>query len=88
MNFSALCEILVRFSSVTPEFTLLKKTTFSAIWQKSAYHAKYSEYPEPKFTYLTSLVGIWVGIIILTFVRQSPKVHCHGNQLNLGAVHG
>jgi len=41
MNFSALRRILVRFSPVTPEFTLLKQTTFAVIWQKSAYDAKY-----------------------------------------------
>jgi len=43
MNFSALCRILVRFGPVTPEFTLLTITPFAAIWQKSAYHAKYLE---------------------------------------------
>jgi len=41
MNFFTLCRILVRFGPVAPEFTLLKKTTFSTIQQKSAYHAKY-----------------------------------------------
>ena len=41
MNFSALYINLVRFSPVTPEFMMLKVTTFAAIWQKSLYHAKY-----------------------------------------------
>ena len=41
MYFSALCSIFVRFGSVTPEFILLKKTTFAAIQLKSAYCAKY-----------------------------------------------
>jgi len=41
MNFSAMCRNMVRFSTVTPEFTLLKITTFAVTWQKLAYHAKY-----------------------------------------------
>jgi len=39
--FTALCRNLVRFGPVTPEFFAVKMTTFAAIWQKSAYHAKY-----------------------------------------------
>jgi len=41
LNFSELCKILVTFGPVTPEFTLLTLTPFTAIQQKSAYHAKY-----------------------------------------------
>jgi len=41
MNFSTLCTILVTFGTETPEFTLLTIAPFSAIQQKSAYHAKY-----------------------------------------------
>jgi len=39
MNISTSCAILVTFRPETSEFTLL--TPFVAIWQKSAYHAKY-----------------------------------------------
>jgi len=39
-HFCTSCRNLVRFGSVTADFTV-NKTTFSAIWQKSAYHAKY-----------------------------------------------
>jgi len=52
MNFSTLCTILVRFSPVTPEFTLLTITPFAAIRQKSAYHAKYLRM---SWTYLDQL---------------------------------
>jgi len=41
MNFSTLCTILVAFDPETSEFMLLKIAPFAAIWQKSAYHAKY-----------------------------------------------
>jgi len=43
VNFSALCRNLVRFGPVTPEFMMLKMTSFAAIRQKSAYmyHVKY-----------------------------------------------
>ena len=41
MNFSTLCTILMTFSQETAQFTLLTKAPFVAIWQKSAYHAKY-----------------------------------------------
>jgi len=41
MNLSTLCTILVTFGPETPEFTLLTLAPFVAIWQKSAYHAKY-----------------------------------------------
>jgi len=40
-HLCTVCRNLVTFSSVTAEFSLLKKTSFSAIRQKSAYHAKY-----------------------------------------------
>jgi len=40
-EFSAFCTILVTFSLVTPEFTLVTIKPFAAIRQKSAYHAKY-----------------------------------------------
>jgi len=45
-----------------------------------------SEYRGPNFNKFTDLVGIWVRMINLTFFWQSPKGHCYGNQLNLGAV--
>jgi len=41
MNFSTLCTILVTFGPETPEFMLLTIAPFVAIWQKSAYNAKY-----------------------------------------------
>jgi len=41
MNFSTLYTILMTFVPETPEFTLLTIAPFVAIWQKSAYHAKY-----------------------------------------------
>ena len=41
MNFSTLCTILGTFGPEAPEFTLLTIAPFVAIWQKSAYHAKY-----------------------------------------------
>jgi len=41
MNFSTLCTILVAFGPETSEITLLTIAPFAAIWQKSAYHAKY-----------------------------------------------
>ena len=59
---------------------------FAEIWQKSAYHAKYLEYPGPILTYFTGLVGVLVGMIIQIFVWRSPKGRCYGNQLNLGDV--
>jgi len=52
MNFSALCRILVTFSLVTPEFTLLRITLVAAIQQKSAY---YTKYPRISWTYLDLL---------------------------------
>jgi len=41
MNFFTLCTILVTFGPETPEFMLITIAPFVAIWQKSAYHAKY-----------------------------------------------
>ena len=41
MNMSTSCTILVTFSPETSEFKLLTIAPFVAIWQKSAYHAKY-----------------------------------------------
>jgi len=38
---STSCTILVTFSPETSEFKLLTIAPFVAIWQKSAYHAKY-----------------------------------------------
>jgi len=45
-----------------------------------------SEYPRPIFSYFTGLVGVWVGMVIPIFVRQSSKKRCYGNQLNFGAL--
>jgi len=52
MNFSGLCTILVKFSPVTSEFTLLTITSLVAIWQKSAYHTTYLRI---SWTYLDKL---------------------------------
>jgi len=41
MNISTSCAILVTFRPETSEFSLLTIAPFVAIWQKSAYHAKY-----------------------------------------------
>jgi len=41
MNISTSSTILVTFGPETSEFTLLTIAPFVAIWQKSAYHAKY-----------------------------------------------
>jgi len=41
VNVSTLYTILVAFGPETSEFTLLTIAPFVAIWQKSAYHAKY-----------------------------------------------
>jgi len=41
MNISTSYTILVTFGPETPEFMLLTIAPFVAIWQKSAYHAKY-----------------------------------------------
>jgi len=65
MNFSALCTILVTFSSVTPKFTLLTITPFVVILQKLAYHAKYLRI---SWTYFTGLVVVLVVMIIAIFV--------------------
>jgi len=41
MKISTSCTILVTFGRETLEFMLLTIASFVAIWQKSAYHAKY-----------------------------------------------
>ena len=41
MNISTSCAILVTFRPETSEFSLFTIAPFVAIWQKSAYHAKY-----------------------------------------------
>jgi len=41
MNFSSLCTILVTFGPETPEFMLLRITSFAVIRQRLAYHVKY-----------------------------------------------
>jgi len=64
----------------------VKKDTFVAIQQKSAYHANISEYPGPIITNFAVLVGIWVGMINSIFVWRSPKGCCYGNPLNYGDV--
>jgi len=86
MNLSAFYRMLVRFGPATPEFMLLKKTTFAAIWQKSVYNAKYLGIFWTDLYLLYRFGRHMSGMIILTFVWQLPKEHCHGNQLNLGAV--
>jgi len=54
MNFPTLCTILVTFGPETLEFTLLTITPFTAIQQKSVYHAKYLKM---SWTYLDLLYG-------------------------------
>jgi len=83
MNFSTLCSIIVTFGRETPEFLLLTITPFVAIWQKSAYYVKYLRI---SWTYITDLVRVLVEMIIPILIWQSPKGHCHGNQLNLRDV--
>jgi len=57
-----------------------------AIWQKSAYHAKYLRM---SWTYIDLLYRFGrriSGMIFQIFVWQSPKGCCHDNQLNIGDV--
>jgi len=86
MNFCTLCTILVTFDPETPEFTLLTIAPFVAIWQKSAYHAKYLKMSWTYIDLLYSLVGALVGMIFQIFVWRWPKGHCYSNQLNMGDV--
>jgi len=83
-HFCTSCINLVRFSSVTTKFSLLKKTTFTdgKNWHITP---NTSEYPGPILTYFTALVGELVGMTIPIFIWWSHK-GCHGNQLNLGDV--
>jgi len=67
MNFSTLCTILVTFGPKTPEFTLLTIAPFVAIWQTSAYHAKYLSTSWTYLDLLTGLVGALVGMIFQIF---------------------
>jgi len=85
LNFSALCTILVRFSPVTSEFTLLKNFCDDTAG-KIRHMPNISEYSGLIITNFRCLAEIWVGIIIPIFVWQSPKGRCYGNQLNLGDV--
>jgi len=75
------------FCPVTSEFTPLTITHFAAIWQKSAYHAKYLRI---SWSYLDLLYrfGRCVGGDDYPdiFVWRSPKGCWYGNQLNLGDV--
>jgi len=66
-HFCTSCRNLVRFSSVTTEFSLWKRQLF----------------PGPILTYFTILVDDLMGMIIPIFVWWSPKGHCYGNRLNL-----
>jgi len=86
MNFSTLYTFLLAFCPETSEFTKLTIVLFSAIWQKSAYHAKYLRI---SWTYLDLLYRFGRrirGMIIQLFVWRSPKGRCYGNQLNFGNV--
>jgi len=85
MNFSTLCTILVAFGPET-EFTLLTIAPFAAIWQKSAYHAKYLRI---SWTYLDLLYRFGrriSGDDFEIFVWQSPNGRCYGNQLHMRDV--
>ena len=73
------------FGPETSEFTTLTNI-FAAIRQNRHVTPNISENPGLILTYFRHLVNIYVGIIILIFVRRSSKVRCYGNQLNLGAV--
>jgi len=79
MNFSTVCTILVTFGPVTPEFMLLTKTPFAAIWLKSAYHVKYVRISWTYFDLLYMFGRHMEGNIILILVWRSPKGHCYGN---------
>ena len=57
-----------------------------AIWQKSAYHAKYLRIFWTYLDLLYRFVGELVGMIFQIFVSQRPKGRCYGNQLNVGDV--
>jgi len=72
----------VRFGPVTPEFMLLTITPFRVMHITP----NISESPGPILTNFTGLVGVSMGMIILTFILRSPKKSCYGNQLNLGDV--
>jgi len=86
MKISTSCTILVTFGPETSEFTLLTLAPFVAIWQKSAYHAKYLIM---FWTYLDLLYRFGrriSGVIFQVFVWRSPKGRFYGNQLNMGDV--
>jgi len=86
MNIYTSCAILVTFFPETSEFMLLTIAPFVAIWQKSAYHAKYLRMFWTYVDLLIGLVGALVGMIFQIFVSQPPKGRCYGNQLNMGDV--
>jgi len=78
MNISTSCSILVTFRPETSEFTLITKSPFVAIRQKSAYHAKYLRM---FWTYLDLLYRFGRRISGDDFQGR-----CYGNQLNMGDV--
>jgi len=82
MNISTSCTILVTFSPETSEFTLLKMAPFVAIWQKSAYHAKYLRmfwtYLDVLYSFGRRISGDDFPSIRLAVAKGS----CYGNQLN------
>jgi len=74
MNISALCKILVRFSPVTHEFTLLTITPF--LWQYGKNRhitPNISEYRGLVLTYFIRLVDALVRMIIPIFDWRSPR---------------
>jgi len=85
MSSSALGRILVRFDSVTPEFTVLKKTSFTMIRQKSTYDAKYFDISWTEL-YLLYRFGRHMGWNGYHGIRLVVKRSCYGNQLNLRDV--
>jgi len=79
MNISTSCAILVTFGT--------EKRVYSvAIWQKSAYHAKFLRMSWTYLDLLCRLVGTLVRMIFQIFVWQSPNGRCYGNHLNMGDV--
>jgi len=84
MNFSTLCTILVTFGPET--IMLLTTAFFVAIWQKSAYHAKYLRM---SWTYLDLFYrfGRRISGDDLPYIRLAAvQGRCYGNQLNMGDV--
>ena len=85
-HWFTVCRNLVTFSSVTAEFSLLKRQFFPRYGKNWSITQNISEYPGPTLTYFTGLIGVLVGMTFQIFVWRSPKGCCYGNQLNMGDV--